>query len=165
MSLKSSPGIWRSSIRRWYCATVLFALMSIASSCGAEPKVIISTREGRETVFQVEVADTPSKRELGLQYRTELAADRGMIFLFPAPSVQTFWMKNTPLPLDMIFIGSDRRITGIVEQTVPFSLDSRSVGAPSQFVLEINGGLSKRLGIGAGDPVRFEGIALQGVKE
>jgi uncharacterized membrane protein (UPF0127 family) len=143
----------------------MFALMSVTSSCGAEPKVVISTREGRETVFQVEVADTPAKRELGLQYRKELAADRGMIFLFPAPSVQSFWMKNTPLPLDMIFIGSDRKIVGIVEQTVPFSLDSRSVGTPSQFVLEINGGLSKRLGIGAGDSVRFEGIAPGSVKE
>jgi len=152
-------------MQQWVLATVLFVLMSITSSCGAEPKVVISTREGRESVFQVEVADTPAKRELGLQYRKELAADRGMIFLFPAPSVQSFWMKNTPLPLDMIFIGSDRKIVGIVEQTVPFSLDSRSVGTPSQFVLEINGGLSKQLGIRAGDSVRFEGIALQGVKE
>jgi uncharacterized membrane protein (UPF0127 family) len=150
---------------RWVLVTIMFALMSVTSSCGAEPKVVISTREGRETVFQVEVADTPAKRELGLQYRKELAADRGMIFLFPAPSVQSFWMKNTPLPLDMIFIGSDRKIVGIVEQTVPFSLDSRSVPAASQFVLEINGGLSKRLGIRAGDSVRFEGIAPQSVKE
>ena len=152
-------------MQRWYLATVLSALMSITSSCSAEPKVVISAREGREAVFQVEVADTLAKRELGLQYRRELAADRGMIFLFPAPSVQSFWMKNTPLPLDMIFIGADRKIVGIVEQTVPFSLDSRSVGAPSQFVLEINGGLSKRLGIRAGDAVRFEGIAPGSVKE
>ena len=152
-------------MRRWYLATALFALMSITSSCGAEPRVIISTREGREAAFQVEVADTPTKRELGLQYRKELAADRGMIFLFPAPSLQSFWMKNTPLPLDMIFIGSDRKIAGIVEQTVPFSLEPRSVGAPSQFVLEINGGLSKWLGIRAGDAVRFEGIPPDSVKE
>jgi hypothetical protein len=150
---------------RWILATILIALMSVTSSCGAEPKVVISTREGREAVFQVEVAGTPTKRELGLQYRKELATDRGMIFLFPAPSVQSFWMKNTPLPLDMIFIGSDRKIVGIVEQTVPFSLDSRSVGTPSQFVLEINGGLSKRLGIRVGDVVRFEGIAPESVKE
>ena len=152
-------------MQQWVLATVLFALMSITSSCGAEPKVVISTREGREAVFQVEVADTPAKRELGLQYRKELAADRGMIFLFPAPSVLSFWMKNTPLPLDMIFIGSDRKIAGIVEQTIPCSLDSRSVPAASQFVLEINGGLSKRLGIRAGDSVRFEGIAPGSVKE
>jgi uncharacterized protein len=152
-------------MQRWYLVAALFAVMSITSSCSAEPKVIISTREGREAVFQVEIADTPAKRELGLQYRRELAADRGMIFLFPAPSLLSFWMKNTPLPLDMIFIGGDRKIAGIVEQTVPFSSESRSVGAPTQFVLEINGGISKRLGIKAGDAVRFEGIASQSVKE
>jgi hypothetical protein len=152
-------------MQRWYLVTALFTLISITSSCGAEPRVVISTREGRESVFQVEIADTPAKRELGLQYRRELAVDRGMIFLFSAPSVQAFWMKNTPLPLDMIFIGSDRKIVGIVEQTVPFSLDSRSVGRPSQFVLEINGGLAKRHGIKAGDAVRFEGIAPESVKE
>ena len=67
-------------------------------------------------------------------------------------------MKNTPLPLDMIFINRERKIVGIVEQTVPFSLDPRSVTAPSQFVLEINGGLAKRHGIKAGDAVRFDGL-------
>ena len=63
-----------------------------------------------------------------------------MIFLFPAESQHSFWMKNTPIPLDMIFINKDRKIIGIVEQAVPFSTDSRSVPGASQFVLEINGG-------------------------
>jgi uncharacterized membrane protein (UPF0127 family) len=113
----------------------------------------------------VEIADTPAKRERGLQYRKDLAHDRGMIFLFPTESTQSFWMKNTPIPLDMIFINRDRRIVGIVEETLPFSLDSRSVGTPSQYVLEINGGLSKRYGIKAGDGVRFEGISPDNVKQ
>ena len=78
-------------------------------------------RQRRQVVFQVEVADTPAKRAMGLQYRRELADDRGMIFLFPGESPQTFWMKNTPIPLDMIFINRERKIVGIVEQTVPFS--------------------------------------------
>jgi len=102
---------------------------------------------------------------MGLQYRHELAAGRGMIFLFPAEAPQTFWMKNTPIPLDMIFIDHDRKIVGIVEQTTPFSLEPRSVGVPSQFVLEINGGLAKRYGIQAGDRVRFDGIVTEGVTE
>ena len=88
-----------------------------------------------------------------------------MIFLFPAESQQTFWMKNTPLPLDMIFINREGKIVGIVEQTTPFSLDPRSVGAPSQFVLEINGGLSKRHGIRAGDTRALRGIPRVNVKE
>ena len=137
---------------------LLIALIASVTACQAEPKVTITTRDGRKVSFTVEIADTPSKREMGLQYRRDLAADRGMIFIFPAESQQSFWMKNTPLPLDMIFINRERKIVGIVEQTVPFSLDARSVGAPSQYVLEINGGLTQRHGIRAGDAVRFDDI-------
>jgi hypothetical protein len=144
--------------------TGLAAIGGVAA-CEAQPRVAISTQSGREVVFQVEVADTPAKRELGLQYRKELGSDRGMIFLFAAEAPQTFWMKNTPIPLDMIFINRDRRIVGIIEQTVPYSLESRSVKAPSQYVLEINGGLAKRHGIQTGDRVRFEGISTDPVAD
>ena len=144
---------------------LLIPLIASVTACQAEPKVTITTKDGRTVSFGVEIADTPSKREMGLQYRRDLAADRGMIFLFPAESQQSFWMKNTPLSLDMIFINRERKIVGIVEQTVPFSLDPRSVTAPSQFVLEINGGLAKRHAIKAGDAVRFDGIPQQNVKE
>lgn len=149
--------------RLLFLLTVLITLNAVA--CEAQPKVTISTKAGREVAFQVEIADTPAKRSMGLQYRKELGSDRGMIFLFPAESPQAFWMKNTPIPLDMIFIDRERRIVGIVEQTVPFSLDTRSVAVPSQFVLEINGGLAKRLGIQAGDRVRFDGITTERVTE
>ena len=143
----------------------LFAVLLQVSACQAQPQVTIATEGGRELTFQVEVADTPSKRELGLQYRRDLPPDRGMIFLFPTESEHSFWMKNTPLPLDMIFISKDLKIVGIVEQAVPFSTDSRSVPAASQFVLEINGGLSKRHGIKAGDSVRFHGLSPESVKQ
>ncbi|HVO93857.1 MAG TPA: DUF192 domain-containing protein [Terriglobales bacterium] len=113
----------------------------------------------------MEVADTPAKREMGLQYRRELAEDHGMIFLFSGESLQTFWMKNTPIPLDMIFINRERKIVGIVGETRPFSLDPRSVATPSQYVLEIKGGLAKRMGIQAGDAVRFDGIQTDQVTE
>lgn len=136
-----------------------------AAACQAQPKVTIVTKEGRELTFQVEIADTPAKRQLGLQYRRDLAPDRGMVFLFPQESTQSFWMKNTPIPLDMIFISSDRKIVGIVEQAVPFSMDSRSVSVASQFVLEINGGLARRYGIKAGDSIRFHGLTPETVKE
>jgi uncharacterized membrane protein (UPF0127 family) len=143
----------------------LFAILLEVSACQAQPQVTIATTEGRELTFQVEVADTPAKRELGLQYRRDLAADRGMIFLFPVESVHSFWMKNTPIPLDMIFIAKDRKIVGIVEQAVPFSTESRSVPGASQFVLEINGGLAKRYGIKAGNSVRFHGLSTESVKQ
>jgi uncharacterized membrane protein (UPF0127 family) len=81
-----------------------------------------------------------------------------MIFLFPVETEQAFWMKNTPIPLDMIFISSARRIVGIVERAKPFTLDSRSVPGNSQYVLEINGGLSERYGLKPGDRVEFKNI-------
>ena len=143
----------------------IWVVVMAVSACQAYPKVTITTKAGRQVSFQVELADTPSKREMGLQYRRELAAERGMIFLFPLESHQSFWMKNTPIPLDMIFVNRERKIVGIVEQTVPFSLDPRSVEGASQFVLEINGGLSKRHGIRAGDTVRFEGFNADEVKQ
>ena len=133
-------------------------------ACRSDPRVVILTKGGKELVVQVEVADTPTKRALGLQYRRELGEDRGMLFLFPAEKIQSFWMKDTPISLDMIFIGSDRRIVGIVHEAVPFSTASLSVQSPSQFVLEIKGGLSKRRGIAVGDAVRFENISLDNVK-
>ena len=150
---------------RAFRSFLVLAALLWAAACQAQPKVIIQTKENQELTFQVEVADTPAKRELGLQYRRDLAADRGMIFLFPSESHHSFWMKNTPIPLDMIFINRDRKIVGIVEQAVPFSTDSRSVPAASQFVLEINGGLAGRYGVKVGDSISFQGLAPEHVKE
>jgi uncharacterized protein len=144
---------------------LLFVMLCGVIGCEAQSKVSITNQQGRTVAFQVEIADTSAKREMGLQYRRELADDKGMIFLFPEESIQSFWMKNTPIPLDMIFINRQRKIAGIVEQTLPFSLEPRSVTAPSQFVLEINGGLAKKYGLKAGDTVRFEGFARENVTE
>jgi uncharacterized membrane protein (UPF0127 family) len=148
---------------RGYFLLFLFTIFLATSACQAEPKVTITTKAGREVAFYVEVANTPAKRELGLQYRKDLATDRGMLFLFAHDQVLTFWMKNTTIPLDMVFIGQDGKIVGIVEEAVPFSLDSRSVSAPSRYVLEINGGLSRRYGFKAGDPVRLDGVSPENV--
>jgi uncharacterized protein len=126
--------------------------------------VIIESVKG-EVNFHVEIAATPEKREVGLMYRRELPPDRGMLFIFPAEKVNSFWMKNTPIALDMIFISRERKIVGIVHETVPFSLDGRSVSGPSQYVLEINGGLSRRYGFKAGDVVKFENVVPETVRE
>ena len=134
------------------------ALALDLAACRGDPRVVITTHGGKDAIFEVEVADTPSKREMGLMYRRELADDHGMLFIFPEESVLTFWMKNTPISLDMIFIGADLRIVGIVRDAVPFTLSPRAVDARSRYVLEINGGLAKRRGIEAGDKLRFEGV-------
>jgi uncharacterized membrane protein (UPF0127 family) len=144
---------------------LLWVLVLGTATCQAEPRVIIATSNGSELTIPVEIADTPAKRELGLQYRRDLGADRGMIFVFPAESMLSFWMKNTPIPLDMIFIGGDHKIVGIVEQAPPFTLDPRGVPTPSKYVLEVHGGFSKRHGVRAGDIVRFENISADRVTE
>lgn len=145
-------------------AVFLFFLFTGLLACRSQPRVVISTKNGGQLALQVEVADTPAKRSLGLQYRNDLGENQGMLFLFPSAGAQSFWMKNTPLPLDMIFIGSDLKIVGIIHQAVPFSTTSLTVSAPSQFVLEVQGGLSRRSGIDVGDSVRFEGIPLDSIK-
>jgi uncharacterized membrane protein (UPF0127 family) len=143
---------------------LLFGVL-LNAACQAQPKVIISTKAGREVAFDVEIADTPAKRQLGLQYRRELAENRGMLFLFANEREQSFWMKNTPIPLDMVFINGDQKIVGIVQEAAPFSLDTRSVSVPSRFVLEIKGGLSRRYGMQTGDRVRFEGVRSRTVDD
>lgn len=109
-------------------------------------------------MFKLEVADTPAKRTLGLKYRRKLRDDQGMVFVFPDERIRTFWMKDTPLRLDMIFINRRFEVVGIIHQAIPFSTRTLSVPFPSQFVVEIKGGLSKKYGIEIGDPVRFIGI-------
>lgn len=94
-------------------------------------------------------------------YRNHLEADAGMLFIFDRDAPLTFWMKNTFIPLDMIFIDGERRIVGIVENAVPETETPRRVQGLSRYVLEIGGGLSRRLGIAPGGQVDFEGIPLQ----
>ena len=148
-----------------YWSLALGLVISIIPvACRAEPKVTIQSPKG-DVSFQVEVAATPEKREVGLMYRRDLPATHGMLFIFPAERVNSFWMKNTPIALDMIFIDRQRRIVGIVHETVPFSLDGRSVSVPSQYVLEINGGLSRRYGFKTGDLVRFDNFNPKSVSE
>jgi uncharacterized membrane protein (UPF0127 family) len=121
------------------------------------PTVVIHTA-GKPATFKVELARTNEEHERGLMFRQHLDEDAGMLFLFDRAYQQTFWMKNTFIPLDMIFIRSDRRILGIVANAEPKTLDPRSVPGASQFVLEIAGGRAAVLGLGAGDLVEFRGV-------
>lgn len=121
--------------------------------------VSVSVADGRSVPFRVEIARTEPEREQGLMYREHLAPDAGMLFIFERPAPLTFWMKNTFIPLDMIFIGADRRVVGVVENAEPRTLIARRVAGLSRYVLEINGGLSAKLGIQTGAVVGFNGIA------
>jgi uncharacterized membrane protein (UPF0127 family) len=122
------------------------------------PTVVVQVN-GRPVPFRVEVAVTPDEHARGLMYRSHLDTDAGMLFVFEEPAVQRFWMKNTLIPLDMIFIDTNLRIVGVVENAAPETETERMVPARSQYVLEIGGGLSSRLGIRFGEPVELRGIA------
>ncbi len=135
-----------------------FWLCCAASACANEPRVVLHTGGGDVTVA-VEVVATPAQQAVGLMYRKELGATAGMLFVFDRTEEHSFWMKNTILPLDMIFLGEDRKVVGIVKDAVPFTTTSRSVGKPSRYVLEVNAGFSEKHGVKAGDQTTFENVA------
>ena len=105
--------------------------------------------------FTAELARTPAEQQTGLMYRRSLAPDHGMLFVFPAAQQLSFWMKNTYIPLDIIFIRPDGRIARVAERTTPLSLDPVASGEPAIAVLEIAGGRAAELGIKAGDQVEW----------
>ena len=112
----------------------------------------IATKSGVH-IFGVEMAVTPEEQRTGLMYRRELPEKQGMLFDFQREQPTSFWMKNTYVPLDMIFIRADGRILRIAENTVPLSETLVSSGGPVRAVLEVIGGTAKKLGIAAGDRV------------
>lgn len=118
--------------------------------------VPLTVSGGQKThTFQVEVAATPLDQAKGLMFRTEIGPDEGMIFPRDGFTQASFWMKNTPLPLDIIFIGTDGRISNIAANTVPYSLESVTSDGIASAVLELNGGRAAELGIVAGNTVRW----------
>ena len=117
------------------------------------PLAVISDGERHE--FRVEVARTREEQARGLMFRTELGAKEGMVFPRNPPDIASFWMKNTPLPLDIIFVGTDGRIMNIAAKTVPYSLDSVAAVGMTGAVLEIPGGRAAELGIEPGDKVEW----------
>jgi len=104
--------------------------------------------------FTVEVAETPAQMEQGLMFRRGMAPDAGMLFDYKTPTVATMWMRNTLIPLDMLFVDAQGRIVNIHERAVPLSTDVISAAAPVRAVIELNGGTAARTGIAPGDQVR-----------
>ncbi|MBI1909496.1 MAG: DUF192 domain-containing protein [Deltaproteobacteria bacterium] len=139
---------------RPYALTFLFLIVSCR--CGSEAtsqsQVILTNSQSSFTVT-VEVADTDAKRSQGLMSRTSLAADAGMLFVFDQDVAETFWMKDTPLPLDIIFIGSDLKIISIAKNTTPFSEALISADAPYRYALEVNAGFSESHQITVGNGI------------
>jgi uncharacterized membrane protein (UPF0127 family) len=108
---------------------------------------------GKTVTYRVEVADTPGEIRRGLKYRTALAPGTGMLFVFDGDANRYFWMENTLIPLDMIYISSDGQVVGVRENAVPGSTVNIEPPGPCMYVLEVNGGQCRQYGICAGDPV------------
>ena len=114
----------------------------------------LEIRDGaRRHRFSVEVARTPREQSQGLMFRRRMAADAGMLFVYDPPRPVSMWMRNTYIPLDMIFIAPDGRISRVVERTVPLSEENIPSGSPVRAVLELNAGTAARLGIKPGATV------------
>jgi uncharacterized protein len=138
----------------------LFWAVPLSTGQAATPPapLTIETATGSNPVFQVELARTEAEREQGLMYREKLAPDAGMLFLYPTDRPVAFWMKNTLIPLDMLFIKRDGTVFSIVERAIPLSEATILSGGPIAAVLELNGGTVSRLGIKPGDRVRCEAL-------
>ncbi len=116
----------------------------------SELTIISATGQHR---FKVELAETPAQMTQGLMFRTSLAPDAGMLFDYRHPTAATMWMRNTLIPLDMLFVDEQGRIVNIHERAVPQSLDVIAAAEPVRAVIELNGGTAARLGIQPGDRV------------
>ena len=150
-------------IRAALAASFLLAFASAVATAADPPAakaaaptiaLSIATADGPRR-FHVEIASTPAEQERGLMFRRSMKADHGMIFPMSPPRPVSFWMKNTLIPLDIIFIGPDHMISSIAARATPMSLATIDSFSPVSAVLELNGGTCERLGIQPGDRVAW----------
>jgi hypothetical protein len=132
----------------------LFILATLTTAASSLPvaSISIDTAKGRAG-FRVEIAGDPASREKGLMFRKSMARNAGMLFDFHQTVMTSFWMKNTILPLDIVFIRSDGTVSSIAADAVPYSMASIPSSEPISAVLEISAGSASALGIAPGDVV------------
>jgi len=128
----------------------LAALTASLTACGQSgPSVELKGQR-----YSIEIADNDASREHGLMERTEMARDHGMLFVFDTDEPRAFWMKNTKIPLDMLFFDADRHLVSVQHDVQPCLADpcpAYSSGAPARYVLELNAGQSRAIGLSPGD--------------
>jgi len=134
---------------RFHVSIVLAMLLPLAACAKSGPYVELKGQR-----FSIEVADDDAARQHGLMDRTQMEADHGMLFVFDEDAPRAFWMKNTKIPLDMLFFGADKRLISVQHDVPPCVADpcpAYSSGAPARYVLELNGGQAAKLGLSPGD--------------
>jgi uncharacterized membrane protein (UPF0127 family) len=150
-------------------APIIAGLALVAAGAGADPsfdglpdaRLQVITASGTHE-FRVWIAADDASRERGLMHVRELAPDRGMLFLFDPPQPVAFWMKDTPLSLDLVFIGPDLKVLGVAEAATPFSMRPIEADGPVTAVLEVIAGTARRIGIAPGDSVRLPTLRTTG---
>jgi uncharacterized protein len=157
-------------MKKFFFRTLTFFILGIfliAAPCENQPDipdpklgpvVVIKNSKGEEWKIKVELKTTTAEQAKGMMYRWSIEKDHGMLFLYKDSKIRSFWMKNCRFPLDIIFIGSDKKIAGIVHEAEPYTDTSRKIDKPSQHVLEVEGGECKAHGVMAGGQVYFFGI-------
>jgi len=144
-------------MKKLFTAGLMLALCAVGSAHAACTPGSLDLRWlGGQAHFTVEVAVDQAAREKGLMFRDHMASSAGMIFVYQAPTHARFWMKNTLIPLDMIFADETGRVTVVHSDAVPQDLTPIDGGEGVMYVIEINGGLAKRIGIAAGAEMRFD---------
>jgi uncharacterized membrane protein (UPF0127 family) len=144
-------------MRILFIAGLMLALCAVGSAHAACTPGSLDLRwPGGQAHFTVEVAADQAAREKGLMFRDHMASSAGMVFVYQAPNHARFWMKNTLIPLDMIFADETGLVTVVHSDAVPQDLTPIDGGEGVMYVLEINGGLAKRIGIAAGAEMRFD---------
>ena len=163
--------------RIWLTAGAICAVIGVAAATGAyfysqepsaadsramilpvDPTPLVAVTKGGERSFSIEVADTDAEREAGLMFREDMADDHGMLFVFETVGQVNFWMKNTPMPLDLLFIGQDGKVQAVLKGE-PFSEAVITPGVPVRFVLELKAGTAAAARIEAGNKVRHPVIS------
>lgn len=145
---------------------ILFLLLALPACAEQQQELSLSSLEvaspsGRVHHFTVEVATTPDERRDGLMGRTSLAPDRGMLFVFPQSGMQEFWMKDTLIPLDMVFVRPDGTVAKVHDQAKPLDLTPISSGEAVIAVIELAGGRAKELGIAPGNVVSSPALPVK----
>lgn len=115
--------------------------------------------------FHVELATTPEARRTGLMYRPSMQSGWGMLFVYPDEAERSFWMKNTLIPLDMVFVDAAGEVVSILEGAEPETLVARRSEGPARYVLEVNAGAAEEAGLAAGMQMRLEDVPDQYLPE
>ena len=145
----------RATLARLRGTAVLVVAFAIAGCTSDRGPVVTLEAPGGPVSVRVEIADTPEAIRRGLMWRSELADDAGMLFVFTDDQKRTFWMKNTPISLDILFIDRDLRVVSIARSTEPYSLARIPSGKPARYVLEVAAGFAARHRIEPGTRVRI----------